>query len=400
MSNRLKLFRERIAAFEVTADPSRAIDSNYYVDPPGKLPGEQISGRIALRPLSSHILIGGIGSGKTTQLLLACQKINQIQDIHAVYVDVSLYADISQISSGVLTVIAALELSEMLKESEDQSLQQSITLIRKLAFGYEGSYYQQNMFDMSGIPHRKPSQINQEGVLSDISDPYGVKSDLVKAASNLVKEAANQYGQIVLLFDGLDRLDDVKTFMQIMAVDGKAISSMQIGLVLVGSLISLYGDYSDTVHQEIDYYYQPFFDLEHDTQAYSFFKKIIQTRSSTDFIEYPAIQTLIYFSGGVLRDFITLTQSAIEETYLSGEDKVQKKHVLSAVDSFGRSQLLGLSNDELKILQLSLDIEKPIPRNNENLRLRIRRLILEYRSPKNRYTVHPAVKHLVERISF
>ncbi len=400
MSNRLQLFRERMAAFEGTANPSPAIESSYYVNAPGKLLGEHISGRIALRPFSSHLLIGGIGSGKTTQLLVACEKINQVEDIHAIYIDVRLYADISKISTGVLTAIAGLELSEMLKESEDQSLQQSINLIRKLAFGYEGSHYQQAMFDIAGIPSRKSGKIKQEGILSDISEQYGVKSDLVKAVTNLVKEASKQYGHIVLLFDGLDRLEDVKTFMEILAVDAKAISSMQIGLVLIGPLMSLYGDYHDTVDKEVDYYYQPFFDIENDPEAYNFFQKIIQTRSPTNFIEDSAIHTLIYSSGGVLRDFITLTQSAIEETYLSGEDTVQKRHVLNAVDSFARSQLLGLSNDELKILKLSLNTEKFIPRTNENLRLLVRRLILEYRTPKSRYTVHPAVKPLVEEISF
>jgi type IV secretory pathway ATPase VirB11/archaellum biosynthesis ATPase len=87
MSNRLKLFRERMAAFEGAANPSEAIESGYYVHAPGKLLVDNISNRIALRPSSSHLLLGGIGSGKTTQLLVACQQINEIEDIHAIYVD-------------------------------------------------------------------------------------------------------------------------------------------------------------------------------------------------------------------------------------------------------------------------------------------------------------------------
>ena len=67
MSNRLKLVRERMAAFEGAANPSVAIESGYYVHAPGKLLVDNISNRIALRPLSSHLLLGGIGSGKTTQ---------------------------------------------------------------------------------------------------------------------------------------------------------------------------------------------------------------------------------------------------------------------------------------------------------------------------------------------
>ena len=64
------------------------------------------------------------------------------------------------------------------------------------------------------------------------------------------------------------------------------------------------------VNKSLDYfYYQPFFDVENDPEAYNFFEQIIKTRSSEHFIEEPAIKALIDFSGGVLRDFITLSTS-------------------------------------------------------------------------------------------
>ena len=116
MSNRLKLFRERMAAFEGAANPSEAIESGYYVHAPGKLLVDNISNRIALRPSSSHLLLGGIGSGKTTQLLVACQQINEIEDTHAYYLDVSKDIDISKISNGILIVYAGLQLTKLIKD--------------------------------------------------------------------------------------------------------------------------------------------------------------------------------------------------------------------------------------------------------------------------------------------
>jgi hypothetical protein len=194
-------------------------------------------------------------------------------------------------------------------------------------------------------------------------------------------------------------LHDSKTFMQLVFSDVKAISSMGIGLVLVGPLIALYDEYRDTMDEKLDkVYYQPFFDIENDLDAYNFFRDIIQIRSSKDFIEESTITTLIQFSGGVLRDFITLTQASIEETYLSGEDTVQQSHVLKAVDSFSRSQLLGVSDTELNILTEIINTEIFIPRTDEDLRLLVRRLILEYRKPKIRYAVHPAIKQILEQI--
>ena len=95
-----------MAAFEGAANPQEAIENGYYVRAPGKLLAEKLSARVALRPASSHLLIGGIGSGKTTQLLVACQRLKEIGDIYPIYIDVSLYAGISKITSGVLTTIA------------------------------------------------------------------------------------------------------------------------------------------------------------------------------------------------------------------------------------------------------------------------------------------------------
>jgi hypothetical protein len=394
MSNRLKLFRERMAAFEGAANPSEAIESGYYVHAPGKLLVDNISNRIALRPSSSHLLLGGIGSGKTTQLLVACQQINEIEDIHAIYVDVSQYTYISKITTGVLTAIAGLELAELMKDSKDENVIQYIDLIRKRANGY--TYYDDDYYDE---PDDYERLISVKGIIPKKVEGYGINLELVETVKKLAKLTSEKYGNLVLLFDGLDRLNDAKTFMQLVYSDAKAISSVGIGLVLVGSLTAIYGDYRDTIDKSLDYFcYQPFFDVENDSEAYNFFGKIIQTRTSEDFIEELAIKALIRFSGGVLRDFITLTQASIEETYLSGENKVQEKQVLKAVDSTGRNQLLGISDNELKIIKQIVKTRTFIPRTDEDLRLLVRRVILEYRYPKLRYAVHPAIKPLLEQI--
>ncbi|MBD2454387.1 hypothetical protein H6G80_09880 [Nostoc sp. FACHB-87] len=384
-----------MAAFEGAADPSKAVESGYYVHAPIKLLVDHISGRIALRPSSSHLLIGGIGSGKTTQLLVACEKINEIEDIYAIYVDVSLYTDISQISSGVLTAIAGLELAKLMQDSDDPNVLSNIRIIRNLAHGHDEDYDVHDEYypDSTYLPYIK-------GIIPKKTEGYGISSNLVSTVDELAKTTFEEYGNIVFLFDGLDRLDDAKTFMQIVSSDAQAISSMGIGLVLVGPLTAIYGQSRDTVDKTLDYfYYQPFFDVDNDTEAYNFFSKIIQARSSEDFIEQSAIKLLIQFSGGVLRDFISLIQSSIEETYLSGEDKVNFNHVFHAVDSFGRYQLLGISDNEVKIIKQTLDTAKFIPRTDEDLRLLVRRIILEYRYPKIRHVVHPAIQVLIDKIA-
>ncbi|MTJ49722.1 hypothetical protein [Dolichospermum sp. UHCC 0259] len=375
-----------MAAFEGAANPSEAIKSGYYVHAPGKLLVDNISNRIALRPSSSHLLLGGIGSGKTTQLLVACQQINEIEDIHAIYLDVSFYPDVSKITSGVLTTMAGLQLAELLKDSEDENIQKYIREIRELAYGYE-----ENIF--INLPFKT---VKHKGIITDISELYGINIRLLEIFNNLVKATSEIYGNIVFLIDGLDRLYDSKTFIQLVSTDVKSISSAGTGIVVVGPLTIIYGDYRDTVSEQLDYFcYQPFFDVENDSESYSFFENIIKARTSENFIEESAIQSLIYFSGGVLRDFINLIQTSIEETYLSGEDEVREKQLVKAVESFSSNQLRGVSDAELNILKQIIKQEIFIPRTEEDLRLLVRRLILEYRDPKIRYAVHPAIKPLL-----
>jgi hypothetical protein len=151
MSDRLKFFREQMAAFEGASNPQKAIEHGYYIQQPKQSLAHTITNRIALRPsstrttemfegasniASSHLLIGGIVSGKTTQLLVARDRINEIEDTHAHYVDVSLYTDISDLSTGMLIAIVGLVLCELTKDNEDLDLQQWREAIRKQAYGY------------------------------------------------------------------------------------------------------------------------------------------------------------------------------------------------------------------------------------------------------------------------
>lgn len=93
-----------------------------------------------------------------------------------------------------------------------------------------------------------------------------------------------------------------------------------------------------------------------------------------------------------------MTQASIEETYLSGDDRLQEKHVLTAVNSFGKAQLLGITDEELEILRRTFETKKFVPVKNQNVKLLVTRRILEYRYPKTRYVVHPAIQPIIEQI--
>lgn len=61
MTNRLHFYRNKMAAFEATSDPQRALERGYYVEHSQRSLPDRIAKRLALRPKSTHLLIGGIG---------------------------------------------------------------------------------------------------------------------------------------------------------------------------------------------------------------------------------------------------------------------------------------------------------------------------------------------------
>ncbi|HRI72310.1 MAG TPA: hypothetical protein PK156_49085, partial [Polyangium sp.] len=91
--NRREIWREFMGCFEPSSDPRDAVQRGFYVPRPGRTLAEQLAARFEVKPSASHLLVGGVGSGKTTQLLVAQDRLQEHKDIAVAYVDVSLRVD-------------------------------------------------------------------------------------------------------------------------------------------------------------------------------------------------------------------------------------------------------------------------------------------------------------------
>lgn len=105
---RFKQYMTRVAA---AADPALAIEQKLYVHPPNAI-SDLIARQLEIDPTSRHLVVGSIGSGKTTQLLVATQELNDLPDMRAVYVDVSQKQDLVKLKPGCLVALAGLALLE------------------------------------------------------------------------------------------------------------------------------------------------------------------------------------------------------------------------------------------------------------------------------------------------
>jgi hypothetical protein len=406
MENRLEFFRAQMAAFDGAADPRGAINRGVYVDEPGNSATNLLIKRILLKPNSRNLLLGGVGSGKTTQLL-RLESLFQGSEISPHYIDITEYENPESIQAGLLKAVAGLELIAILGKagvSVDKNVLKSISeyaygkseavMLPSLLLELQSSQSLSENLRSSLFEGLIPSPtVHRKGVLSS---NYTKEMDPVDESLSLLvsKYKDNFSKKPFFLFDGLDRINSVKNFIQ--AISG-GLNNIDAGFLIVGPVSLLYSDFTDSLDSYFDYFeYRPAFDVQRDTESYSFFKSIILSRSGDRMFHEKALDNLIQYSGGVFRDLINLAQESIQEAYLSDALIVGDLHVESAVRSLGRAKILGLSDNESEVLARLLNGDELIGiTSSEEIALLTSGRILEYRFPNRRIAIHPVLKVLL-----
>jgi Cdc6-like AAA superfamily ATPase len=414
--NRLDFLKSQISAFEGSMNPSKAIELGYYVTEPRKSVSELIAKRLALRPASTHLLLGGIGSGKTTQLLRTFDRVNELlENTYVRYIDVSLYTDISKISPKVLITIVGLTLANLMSEEEDTAVKKNIEFIQRFAYGYSEVIKTPDKIKRTEILTDKIFEVHYNSNLQDIIHSMshadsvrhfhhpGVlvpkneqqRDKLTTAVNELYQSVVRkdkENKQMVFLFDGLDRLDDSKSFSYMIANDLREMSLIGIGSVVIGSARTLYEELKDTIEKSVDFIYlQSCLDIQNDREAHDFFTSILKKRASENFLSSEVTESLIRYSGGVLRDLMSITQSSIEELYLSDDEDLMLTHVEKAAESFGRSRLLGLTENDIDTLRNFAAGKSLFPASDAEIKLMVTGRIIEYMHPKRRCIIHPSL---------
>jgi hypothetical protein len=123
---------------------------------------------------------------------------------------------------------------------------------------------------------------------------------------------------LVVMLDGLDRMTDMQEFEQIVMHDVKALTSAGVGVVLVGPLRTLYGLDRIVTERFESFHYQPWIDVRQVQSGREFLTEVLRKRVPATAFSAPGIDELVLASGGVLRDLLTLAQSACVEAYLNG----------------------------------------------------------------------------------
>jgi hypothetical protein len=343
-------------------------------------------------------LVGGIGSGKTTELLLTQKILSRHSDAVNIYVDLANYTDLSELNTGAILATVGMELYLRLKR-ENKKLPDEVTSahakLRELALGKTTwvpveawQVYDEEpetiRVDVPGLMRLRFPALRRE--------VKEVKELLLSIASPLIENDA----QVTLLIDGLDRLIRGERFREYAEQDLKALRGTKMTVIVVAPLLLWYDE---------SRFLQDYFDLvKHipaaaaDPSDSAFLKQILERRGALELMDRAEVNSIAKYSGGVLRDLLTLARSAAEYAYRDDQDRIGHKHVLAAIKQLGNRYLVGLGGTSMfRLRRLAEKKEFPIEDSTAQ-KLLVNRQVLEYFSRgREFFAVHPALAKVLPK---
>src|SRR3984885_6214072 len=143
-SQRRERFRDYMRKLNPTAPARTTIEAGLVVEDLHGSLYRTLAARADLDPGSQQLLVGGTGSGKTTELLMAERWLGQQGQTLSVYIDISAETDLSGLNSGALLAGFGLHLArafsakgfeDSLDDGPKEALRKARGEIEEFAFG-------------------------------------------------------------------------------------------------------------------------------------------------------------------------------------------------------------------------------------------------------------------------
>jgi len=396
--------------FNPTAPPGHCIAQDLVVEQPSS-DIAKMAVRADLEPGSQQLLVGGIGSGKSTQLLLIARRLSSQPKTIRLYIDITRETDVTRLNSGAVLASTGLNLLRHLETipSAAPVLESVSGRIRKFALGetkaiwvpeYDGDdyaapddYYPPLDDDREPghyVTQRMPGKLRP---LSQIFPPLNRDlEEITEPLGSLVGAARGEDAILIVILDGLDRLTSPEKFWEVVYQDFRVLRKLEISVLAAAPLSILFGaarpisDYVDSI------YHLPVFD----PKVSPFAEQVMEKRNAAELMNAGAMEAVARGSGGVLRDLISLARNSATESYLAGDETITETHAAKAVLELGEGYFLGLGESHLGMLRQlqrggGFRVDDPA-----SLELLFTRRVLEYHEPKPRYEVHPALAELLD----
>jgi ABC-type dipeptide/oligopeptide/nickel transport system ATPase component len=340
---------------------------------------------------SQMALVGGIGSGKSTELLLTQKELSRHSDAVNIFVDMAEYTDLSEMSTGAILAAAGLRLYSYLTRTTKEPAKEVVAAHRKLHQLAFGRTEWMEPWELNDDAQDDMVPVKVPGLVRSRFPALGHK---VKEAKDLLLCIASPLleadAQITLLIDGLDGLITPELFRQFAEQDLQALQGSKMSVIIAAPLLFLYDQ---------SRFLQDYFDVvKHipavaaDPRTSAFLRQILERRGALDLMDRAEITAIAKYSGGVLRDLLTLARSSAEYAYRDAENRVGRRHVNAAVKQLGNRYLAGLGTTHRRLLRRLIDHGEFRIENSTAKELLVNRQVLEYfKGGVDYFAVHPAL---------
>lgn len=405
LMTRLQRFRAYMARMNPVADPAQAIKDGLYVPPPAPTVAEQLAMSLELEPASTHLVLGGIGSGKTTELLQTQKRLRDSlseEGDQVVYLDVSRRHDLgSSELAGVLVALAGLDLANRARRLASpeavEVVKEAHNRLTRHAHGY--TQWVDNPYENDMPPDEDESDlypVRVSGALVPPERPIPEKlADLIPHLRTLRAVFPGDDAHAVFLFDSLDRLPSPKLFREAVQHDLRVLKAAGVGVAVIGPIRFIAGN-DRAITDLFDHtHYQLATDPDR-PEGIDFLQAVLRRRAEAEVLPDECLSPMARASGGVLRDLISLAKSAGNEAYAAGHDPIGLEDVGRAIDAFGRDLAIGLDDDQVKKLKHLRRGGGFVIRGERELSLLETRRVLFYGG--SRWAVHPALAPLLDAV--
>jgi hypothetical protein len=345
-------------------------------------------------------LVGGIGSGKTTELWLTMNLLKRHADAVNVFVDLAELTDLNELNPGALLIAVGLQL--YLKVKKVQRTDDAKAAYQKLknlanggtkwveADGSEDDYEGEPDDDRPMMPIHTPPLLKPRfpAMHRQVTDIQAILSEII---ASLIEAQA----QITIIIDGLDRLIKPDRFREFAEQDLRALRDFPIS-VIVAAPLSLWFDKTRFLQDYFD-------EMRHipaaiaDPGESTFLRDILLRRGAEEVMDGAEVDEIARSSGGVLRDVITLARASAQTAYREDKDRIGPNHVQAAIRQLGKRYLVGLGRSHRNRLRRLIDNEEFSLDAPVNLELLINRQVLEHFSQgRDTFAVHPALIGVLE----
>lgn len=390
--DRLAGLRDVLQRIDPTRPIRRPEDHGWYVERPDGV-GTILGRTLQVDPGGSHLLVGAIGCGKSTELLAAGRILLATNGVVSRYLDVTRTLDLTKADGAALLLAVG---DDVLKGLEaiypaEADLAKLRERLRPWVEGVLDPYWDVPSDDSDWVPPRipPPSGLGEVGEYLWLLD--GIRTFL----------AARDQTRLVCLLDGLDRVADPLEFDRIVGPFLDGMKRANIGVVVVGPARAISAlDRLGTPERFDELHWMGAVDpgLSPDSPGWTFLKHVLLVRGVGDFVADARLDELVQWSGGAIRILLQLTREALKESWIRNVDAVGPDQVRAAADRVGRTLMLGLTDDELRILLRVRSTGVFAARSSRDAALVLMNRILEYRQPNGtfRHVLHPTLVGFLE----